>query len=273
MYQQPNNRLADQTALVTGSSSGIGAACALALAREGANVVVNYHSDAEGGKAVVDGILAEVPGAQTLLVEADTADEADVERMFAEAVDAFGTVDVAVANAGIQQDAPTHEMTLAQWRAVIDVNLTGQFLVARAAIREFLRRGMRPGVSAALGKIVCMSSVHDVIPWAGHANYAAAKGGLKVLMETLAQEYGPERIRVNSLSPGAIATDINRGVWEDKAQLAELLKLIPYGRMGQPDDIGAACVWLASDESDYVTGTTLYVDGAMTNYPGFVGNG
>ena len=273
MYQKPNARLTDQTAIVTGSSSGIGAAVAVALAREGANVTVNYHSDEDGGRATVEAIREAAPDAKTLLVKADTSSEEDVARLFAETVDAFGTVDVAVANAGIQQDAPTHEMSLAQWRTVLDVNLTGQFLVARAAIRRFLEQGVREGVSRAAGKIVCMSSVHDVIPWAGHANYAAAKGGLKVFMETLAQEYGPRRIRVNSLSPGAIATDINRDVWDDPEKLEPLLTLVPYGRIGQPDDIGAAAAWLASDESDYVTGTTLYVDGAMTNYPGFVGNG
>lgn len=273
MAHVPNARLRSQTAVVTGSSSGIGAAVALALAREGANVVVNYHSDEGGGRDTVAAIAEAAPEAGTLLVQADTSSEEDVERMFAEAVGAFGTVDVAVANAGIQKDAPTHEMALADWRAVIDVNLTGQFLVARAALRCFLGQGVREGVSRAAGKIICMSSVHDAIPWAGHANYAAAKGGLKVFMETLAQEYGPRRIRVNSLSPGAIATDINRDVWSDPAREKDLLRLIPYGRIGRPEDIGAAAAWLASDESDYVTGTTLYVDGAMTNYPGFVDNG
>ena len=273
MSHRPNARLAAQTAIVTGSSSGIGAAVALALAREGANVTVNYHSDEAGGQATVDAIREAAPATETLLIQADTSSEEDVERLFSETVAAFGTVDVAVANAGIQKDAPTHEMTVEQWRAVLDVNLTGQFLIARAAIRQFLKQGIREGVSRAAGKIVCMSSVHDVIPWAGHANYAAAKGGLKVFMETLAQEYGPHRIRVNSLSPGAIATDINRDVWDNPDKLKPLLTLVPYGRIGQPDDIGAAAAWLASDESDYVTGTTLYVDGAMTNYPGFVGNG
>ena len=273
MVQKPNDRLAGQTAVVTGSSSGIGAAIAIALAREGANVTVNYHGDEAGGRAVVEEIGALRNGGKAILVQADTSDEEDVERLFAKTIEAFGTVDVAVANAGIQQDARTHEMTLAQWRKVIDVNLTGQFLVARAAIREFLRRGARPEVSPALGKIICVSSVHDVIPWAGHSNYAASKGGLKVFMETLAQEYGPDRIRVNAISPGAVATPINESVWGDKAQLEQLLRLVPYGRIGQPGDVGAAAAWLASDESDYVTGATLYVDGGMTQYPSFADNG
>ena len=273
MYQRPNGRLRDQTAIVTGSSSGLGAAVASAFAREGARVVVNYYSDREGGESVAEAIVAENPGAEVLVVQADTSVEADVERLFARAVERFGTVDIAVANAGIQLDAPTHEMTLDQWRRVIDVNLTGQFLVARAAIREFLRRGMRPDVSAALGKILCMSSVHDRIPWAGHANYAASKGGLQLFAQTLAQEYGPRQIRVNILSPGAIKTPINESVWSDAAGADDLLRLIPYGRIGEPSDIGAAAAWLASDESDYVTGATLYVDGGMTQYPGFADNG
>ena len=273
MPQRPHDRLARQSAIVTGSSSGIGAAVAVALAREGANVTVNYHSDEDGGRATVEAIRAANPDVETILVGADTSSEKDVERLFAETVAAFGHVDVVVANAGIQRDARTHEMTLDEWGAVLAVNLTGPFLIARAAIRRFLEQGVREGVSKAAGKIICMSSVHDVIPWAGHANYAAAKGGLKLLMETLAQEYGPSLIRVNSLSPGAIATDINKDVWDNPATLKPLLGLIPYGRIGQPDDIGAAAAWLASDESDYVTGTTLYVDGAMTNYPEFADNG
>ncbi len=246
---------------------------ALALAREGANVTVNYHSNEDEGRAVVEAIERERPGAKTILVGADTSDEGEVERLFAKTCEAFGTVDIAVANAGIQQDAATHEMTLEQWRRVIDVNLTGQFLICRAAIREFMRRGPRPDVSAALGKILCMSSVHDIIPWAGHANYAASKGGLKLFMETLAQEYAPRRIRVNSISPGAIATPINESVWSDPERKKQLLELIPYGRIGEGSDVGAVAAWLASDESDYVTGATLYVDGGMTKYPSFADNG
>ena len=273
MYQQPNSRLVGQTAVVTGSSRGIGAGVAIALAREGANVAINYRSSEEEARDVERAILEERPDAGTLVVQADTSKEEEVERLFARAIERFGTVDVAVANAGIQRDAPTHEMTLDQWRAVIDVNLTGQFLVCRAALREFLRRGVREDVSRAAGKIICMSSVHDVVPWAGHANYAASKGGLKLLMETLAQEYGAHKVRVNALSPGAIATDINASARDSTEEREALLKLIPYHRIGEASDVGAAAAWLASDESDYVTGATLYVDGAMTNYPGFIGNG
>lgn len=273
MHQQPNSRLNGQTALISGSSKGIGAAVAFALAREGANVVINYHSSRDEALELQTKIKEEVENAQTLVIKADTSKEADVERMFAKTIEKFGRIDIAVANAGIQQDAHTHEMTLRQWQRVIDVNLTGQFLICRAAIREFLKQRRDKKLSKAVGKIICMSSVHDVIPWAGHSNYAAAKGGLKMFMETLAQEYGSKGIRVNSISPGAIATDINKSVWSNKSQLKSLLKLVPYGRIGQPDDIGSVAAWLASDESDYITGTTLYVDGGMTNYPEFADNG
>ena len=168
---------------------------------------------------------------------------------------------------------PFHEMTLEQWRTVIDVNLTGQFLCARAAVREFLRRGPEPRLSRATGKIICISSVHEVIPWAGHVNYAASKGGVMLMMKSLAQEVAPLRIRVNSIAPGAIKTPINRAAWETPGAEAELLKVIPYGRVGDVEDIAKAAVWLASDESDYVTGTSLFVDGGMTLFPEFADNG
>ncbi len=273
MYQKPNARLSGQTAIVTGSSRGIGKAVALALAQDGANVTINYRSNVDEARDTAAVIEEKCPRAKTLIVQADTSHEGDVERLFAETIERFGTVDIAVANAGIQRDAATHEMTLEQWNQVIEVNLTGQFLICRAAIREFLRRGMREEVSVALGKLLCMSSVHDIIPWAGHSNYAASKGGMKMFMETLAQEYGPRKIRVNAISPGAIATDINKDVWDDPARKKNLMRLIPYRRIGVPSDVGSVAAWLASDESDYITGTTIYVDGAMTNYPEFGNNG
>jgi glucose 1-dehydrogenase len=164
-------------------------------------------------------------------------------------------------------------MTLEQWNAVISTNLTGQFLCAREAAREFKRRGVQPERSKAAGKIICMSSVHEVIPWAGHVNYAASKGGVKMLMQSMAQELAPLKIRVNSLAPGAIKTRINKDAWDTPEDEKKLLELIPYGRIGEADDIGKAAVWLASDESDYVTGTTMFIDGGMTLYPGFADNG
>jgi len=196
-----------------------------------------------------------------------------VSDMFRRAIEHFGTVDILVNNAGLQSDAPVDQMSLAQWNKVISVNLTGQFLCAREAVREFKRRGVVPSVSRAAGKIVCMSSVHDRIPWAGHANYAASKGGVMLLMKTLAQELAPFKIRVNSISPGAIRTPINTSAWSTQEALASLLTLIPYGRIGEPEDIGKATVWLASDDSDYVNGISLYVDGGMTLYPEFARGG
>lgn len=271
MYQKPNNRLKNQTCIVTGANSGIGLQTAIAMGKDRANVVVNYVADEPAANAVVAEIIK--CGSKAIAVKADVSVEADVEALFKTAIDTFGTVDILVANAGLQRDAPMHEMTLAQWQKVIDVNLTGQFLCAREAIREFLRRGMRPDVSVALGKIIHIGSVHQIIPWGGHANYAASKGGITMLMQTIAQEYGPQRIRANSIAPGAIQTPINKAAWETPEALEKLMHLIPYNRIGQPSDIGATAVWMASDEADYITGTTLYVDGAMTCYPGFSENG
>ena len=263
--------LRGQPALVTGASSGIGRAVSLALARAGAAVVVNYAHDHEGAAAAVADI--EAYGRRAFAVQADVSREEEVEAMFARAVETFGTLHVVVCNAGLQKDAPFHEMTLDQWNTVIGINLTGQFLCARAAVREFMRRGVDQGVSRAAGKIIHMSSVHEVIPWAGHANYAASKGGVMMLMKTLAQEVAPRRIRVNSIAPGAIRTPINTDAWRTPAAYDDLMKLVPYGRIGEPDDIGQAAVWLASDASDYVTGSSLFVDGGMALYPEFAHGG
>jgi glucose 1-dehydrogenase len=164
-------------------------------------------------------------------------------------------------------------MTLAQWNTVIGVNLTGQFLCAREAIREFKRRGVVKEVSAAAGKIICMSSVHEVIPWAGHANYAASKGGVMLLMKSIAQEVAPHRIRVNSICPGAIRTPINTAAWDTPAAYEELMKLVPYKRIGEPEDIGQVAAFLASDLADYINGASIFVDGGMTLYPGFAAGG
>jgi len=260
-----------QSALVTGANSGIGEGIARGLAEAGARVIVNYVANEGSAQRIVDDICAS--GGNAVAIHADVGSEGDVQAMFRQAIYALGTVDILVNNAGLQADAPLHEMTLAQWRKVIDVNLTGQFLCAREAIREFLRRGVNPALSSSAGKIICVSSVHDVIPWAGHANYAASKGGVSMLMKTLAQEYADRRIRVNAISPGAIRTPINTSAWNTAAAEAALLKLIPYRRVGETRDIARAAAWLASDQSDYVTGTTLYVDGGMTLYPGFQDGG
>ena len=259
--------LQGQKALVTGAGSGIGRAVALALGQAGADVVVNYVSDEATAQQVAVDIRAF--GVQAIPIRADVSDEAQVQGMFKQTFEAFGTVDVLVNNAGLQQDAAFENLTLAQWNKVIGVNLTGQFLCAREAVREFKRRGVKPEVSCAAGKILCISSVHEVIPWGGHVNYAASKGGVMLMMKSLAQEVAPYRIRVNSICPGAIRTPINMEAWGTLEAYHELLKLIPYKRIGEAEEIGRAAVWLASDYADYVHGISLFVDGGMTLYPGF----
>ena len=256
-----------QRAIVTGANSGIGEGIARGLAVAGAAVVVNYVR----GAAAAERIVADIQdaGGTAIAIEADVSREDEVDGMFRAAIAAFGSIDILVNNAGLQKDAQLHEMSLADWNHVIAVNLTGQFLCARAAVREFLRRGVQPELSMAAGKIICVSSVHDAIPWAGHANYAASKGGVAMLMKTMAQELAMHKIRVNSVSPGAIKTPINTMAWDTPEAERELLRLIPYGRVGETSDIARAAVWLASDHSDYVNGATLYVDGGMTLYPEF----
>lgn len=263
--------LEGQKALVTGASSGIGKAVAIGLGHAGADVVVNYITNPESADEVCQEIAR--CGGRAMAIKADVSRESQVQAMFKQMIEAFGTIDILVNNAGIQRDAPFDELTLKQWQQVIDVNLTGQFLCAREAIREFKRRGVNKGVSCAAGKIICMSSVHEVIPWAGHVNYAASKGGVMLMMKSIAQELAPYRIRVNSIGPGAIRTPINRPAWETREAYDKLMNLVPYKRIGEPEDIARAAVWLASDEADYINGTTLFIDGGMTLYPGFTENG
>jgi len=263
--------LEGQKALVTGANSGIGEGIALALGAAGASVVVNYVSKPEAAEAVVAEITKQ--GVKAMAVRADVAREDDVRAMFQAMLRAWGTIDILVSNAGLQRDAPVTDMSLEQWNTVIGVNLTGSFLCAREAAREMIRRGPRPEVSRATGKIVFISSVHERIPWAGHVNYAASKGGMMQLTQSLAQELAPHRIRVNAIGPGAIQTPINRPAWETPEALQRLLRLIPYGRIGKPEDIGKAAVWLSSDDADYVDGQTLFVDGGMTLYPEFARGG
>ncbi|WP_405696285.1 SDR family oxidoreductase [Streptomyces sp. NBC_01185] len=267
----PAGLLKGQTALVTGANSGIGKGTAIALGRAGADVAVNYVSDRDAAEQVVEEITSF--GVRAVAYEADVSQETQVTAMVERAVQDFGTLDILVANAGMQRDARFTDMTLAQWQKVLDVNLTGQFLCAREAAKEFRRRGVVPEVSRAAGKIICMSSVHQLIPWAGHVNYASSKGGVQMMMQTLAQELAPEKIRVNAVAPGAIRTPINRSAWETPAARQDLLRLIPYDRIGDPEDIAHAVVLLASDLMDYVVGTTLYVDGGMTLFPGFATGG
>lgn len=259
--------LSGQKALVTGANSGIGKGIALALGQAGADVVVNYFSGEEAAKEVVDEITNS--GSNAIAHKADVSKEDHVQAMFRRMLKEFGTIDILINNAGLQKDAPFDEMTLDQWNGVISVNLTGQFLCAREAVREFKRRGVVKKVSCSAGKIICISSVHEVIPWAGHVNYAASKGGVMLMMKSIAQELAAYRIRVNSISPGAIRTPINTAAWNTPEAYKELMRLVPYKRIGEAADIGRAAVWLASDHADYVTGISLFVDGGMTLYPGF----
>jgi glucose 1-dehydrogenase len=264
-------KLEGQVALVTGGSSGIGAGVAKSLAKEGAVVAINYASNEDKAKKVLQEIKDE--GGDGFIIHADVSKEADVINMFQETFKHFGTLDILVNNAGLQKDSVFHEMDLEEWNHVIGINLTGQFLCAREAVKEFLKRGVVPEKSKSAGKIICMSSVHEVIPWAGHVNYAASKGGVMMLMKSLAQEYAPKKIRVNSIGPGAIRTPINHAAWQTPSAYNNLLKLIPQKRIGEVEDIGLAAVWLASDDSEYVNGITLFVDGGMLLYPGFEDNG
>jgi glucose 1-dehydrogenase len=263
--------LKGQKALVTGANSGIGEGIALALGKAGADVVVNYIDHEQQAAQVVEKI--QHCGSRAFAYKADVSKEADVQAMFRKMCQEFGTIDILINNAGLQKDSPFDQMTLDQWNLVLSVNLTGQFLCAREAVREFKRRGVVKEVSCSAGKIICISSVHEVIPWAGHANYAASKGGVMLLMKSIAQEVAGHRIRVNSIAPGAIRTNINRPAWDTPEAYQALMKLIPYNRIGETTDIGKAAIWLASDDSDYVTGITLFVDGGMTLYPGFEAGG
>lgn len=263
-------RLEGRVAVITGSSSGIGQAVAIEMAREGAAVVINYHSSKDGALETLKAVK-EAKG-RGIMVQADVSREKDVLKLVAKAVSTYGRLDIMVCNTGIQLDAPFLEMDTDKWNGVIATNLTGQFLCAREAGRQFLKQEKATG-ERYIGNIICMSSVHDVIPWAGHVNYAASKGGVLMFMKSIAQELAPQGIRVNAISPGAIRTPINRQVWSDPDKYKELLKLVPYRRIGEPQDIGKAAVWLASDDSDYVVGETLYIDGGMTLYPEFADNG
>jgi glucose 1-dehydrogenase len=248
-------------AIITGSSSGIGKACAIRFAQEGANVCVNYYSDreADAGAEVVSEI--EAAGRKGIAVQADVGDEADVQRMVAQAKEAFGGVDVLVNNAGIENQVPTMEMPLADWERVLRTNLTGVFLCMRECGKLMLDGG---------GVIINMSSVHQFIPWPGFAHYCASKGGMKLLTETAAREWAPLKIRVLNVAPGAIATPINNFVLDDPEAKHAIEEEIPLGRFGQPEEIAAAVAWAASDQAGYVTGTTLVVDGGMSLYPKFI---
>lgn len=258
--------LRGQSALITGASSGIGAAIATAFGAAGAHVGVNYLRSTDAADSVVARVRQK--GGDAIAIKADVSRHDDVERMFATFVKEFARLDILVANAGVQRDAATIDMSLEEWESVIRINLTGQFLCAQQAIRHFLRQD-RSAVSRARGKIICISSVHETIPWAGHVNYAASKGGTLLMMKTLAQEVASKGIRINAIAPGAIKTDINSDVWSDDDKARDLRALIPYGRIGEPEDVARVAAWLASDHADYITGASIVVDGGMSLYPAF----
>lgn len=255
---------------MTGASSGIGEASAVKLAEAGAAVLVNYARGKDRAEAVVQEIRER--GGRAVKFQADVSVEEQVLAMFAHALQEYGRLDILVNNAGIQSDAPLVEMTLDQWNKVLSINLTGQFLCAREAARIFVRQGVQPEISCAAGKIISISSVHEKIPWAGHVNYAASKSGGIQLVRSIAQELAPHKVRVNSVAPGAIKTAINRDAWKSSKAREQLLERIPYGRVGEPEDVANVVVWLASDYADYVDGATIFVDGGMTLYPGFADN-
>lgn len=267
----PLKILKGQKALVTGANSGIGQAIAIALAHAGADVAVNYITHDDQTKVVCDAI--EKAGSRAIGIKADVSKEDQVLSMYQQMYKAFGTIDILVSNAGVQRDSSLEKMTLEQWNTVIGINLTGQFLCCREAVKEFKRRGVKKEISCAAGKIICMSSVHQIIPWGGHVNYAASKGGIHMMMQSIAQEVAPDRIRVNAIAPGAIRTPINTSAWSTPDAYKALMTLVPYNRIGEPDDIAHAAVWLASDYADYITGTTIFIDGGMTLFPGFATGG
>ena len=266
-----SQRLKGQSALVTGADSGIGKGVAIALASAGASVIINHVDAHDVAEQTVDEITS--AGGRAYAIHADISKEDEVKAMFAETYKQYGTIDILINNAGLQKDSKFVDMTLEQWNTFISINLTGQFLCSREAAKEFIRRGVVPERSKAAGKIVCMSSVHEVIPWAGHVNYAASKGGISMFMKSIAQELAPHKIRVVGIGPGAIQTPINTSAWDTPEALSKLLTLIPYNRIGEPEDIGKLATWLVSDEADYITGTTIFMDGGMTLYPGFADNG
>jgi glucose 1-dehydrogenase len=257
-----SQRLAGRRALVTGAASGIGRSTVLRLAAEGASAVVNYVGPPDSAREVVGEI--EAGGGRAIAVAADVSSEPEVQAMFERARDELGgPVDLLVNNAGVEAPFALVDMPLEEWNRVIGVNLTGAFLCAREAARGMVGAGL-PGI------IVNISSVHEVIPWERFGHYCASKGGMKVWAQTIAKELAPKRIRVVNVAPGAIATPINKDVLEDEVKRRAVEAEIPWGRFGKPEEIAGAVAWLASDEAEYVTATTLFVDGGMTAYPGFL---
>lgn len=251
-------RLQDKVALVTGSSQGIGRAIAVRFAREGAAVVINYNRGAKGAEEA----LAEVEavGGRGLIVQADLGQVEDIRRLVNTAVKHFGRLDILVNNAGLETHAPFWEVEEADYDKVLNVNLKGVFFATQAFVQQLLPQQRR-------GKVVNVSSVHEELPFPNFTAYCVSKGGVKMLMRNLGVELGPLGININNIAPGAIETPINTKLLNDPTKLNALLGQIPLGRLGQPHDVASLAVFLASEESNYVTGSTFYVDGGLTwNY-------
>jgi NAD(P)-dependent dehydrogenase (short-subunit alcohol dehydrogenase family) len=251
-------------ALVTGANSGIGEATALKLAEAGADVVVNYLGGPDAAEAVAAAV--HTMGRRSFAIRADISDAGQVAGMMTRMVQEWGGIDLLVNNAGVDgRTAVAWEAEPEVWRKVIDVNLFGTFLCCREALRLMVPQ--RAGV------IVNMSSVHEVIPWSGFSAYAASKAAVSMLTKTLAQEAAPHGVRVLALAPGAIRTPINSNVWGDPAGLADLTKKIPMARLGEPAEVARMVAVLASDFASYATGTTVFVDGGMTDFADFAHGG
>lgn len=252
--------LEGKVVVITGSSTGLGKAMAIRFAMEKAKVVVNYRSKEDEANSVLEEIKN--IGGEAIAVKADVTVESEVIDLVQSAIQHFGKLDVMINNAGLENPVPSHEMTLSDWNRVIDTNLTGAFIGSQEAIKYFVENNVK-------GNVINMSSVHEKIPWPLFVHYAASKGGIKLMTQTLAMEYAPKGIRVNNIGPGAINTPINAEKFADPVQRADVESMIPMGYIGKPEEIAAVAAWLASSESSYVTGITLFADGGMTLYPSF----
>lgn len=248
-------RLKNKVAIVTGSSQGIGRGIAERFAQEGADVVINYNRTPGGAEEVLK--VVEAAGSRGILVQADMSKLEDIKRLFATAIEAFGRVDVLVNNAGVERHAPFWEVTEEDYDFVLNVNLKGVFFATQEMVRHLMATDRK-------GKIVNISSVHEELPFPNFTAYCAAKGGLKMLTRNLSVELGSLGININNIAPGAIETPINTKLLNDPQKLNALLTQIPLGRLGKPDDVAGLAVFLASDDSNYVTGSTFFVDGGLT---------
>ncbi|KAA1039673.1 glucose 1-dehydrogenase [Macrococcus equipercicus] len=258
MYQD----LKEKVVVITGASNGIGKAMAEEFGKEGCKVVVNYHSSP--GRAEEVAATIKENGGDAVIVQGDVGKEEDVLKICQQAYATFGGIDIMINNAGIEHPTPSLEMSADEFNKVMETNLTGAFIGSREACRHFVETGKK-------GVIINISSVHDVIAWPNYVNYAASKGGLKLMMETMCMEFAPQGIRINNISPGAIMTEHTTEKFSDPETRAETEKMIPMGIIGKPQQIATVATFLASENASYITGATLYVDGGMTKYPSFMG--